>query len=74
MGFFRRERKEHEYALPPEPPEIPDSLVDDARAELEATKARDPEIDEERAKLLKIQRDNALGPRFWAAVGGRRIT
>ncbi len=72
MGIFRRKRLEREHFIPPEPEPIDTSMVDSATAELEAVSDRDAEIDAYRAKLLRIQRDNALGPRFWAAVGERR--
>lgn len=72
MGIFRRKRPEREHFSPPEPEPLDVSMVDDATAELEAVSDRDEEIEENRARLLKIQRDNALGPRFWAAVGERR--
>jgi hypothetical protein len=72
VGIFRRKRKDHERYSPPPPEPIDPSLVESATAELAAVSERDSEIEERRAKLLKIQKDNALGPRFWAAVGERR--
>lgn len=42
-------------------------------AQLREVESRDEEIEDGRARLLEIKRDNALGPRFWAAVGERRV-
>jgi hypothetical protein len=72
VGFFRNRHHRATY-VPPEPEEpVSESTVEEAREQLYAISERDSEIDGERAKLLKIQRENALGPRFWAAVGERR--
>lgn len=71
MGIFRRKRQERDTYVPPEPEPIDDSMVTDATVEFEAVSERDDEIEEARARLLRIKRDNALGPRFWAAMGER---
>jgi hypothetical protein len=72
VGIFRRKRPDRDTYVPPEPEPLNDSIVEEATAELEAVIAHDEEIDDARARLLKIHRDNALGPRFWAAMGERR--
>lgn len=74
MDIFRRKKREpaRKYVPPPPPPPL-ESNVEQARAEFETAVGRDDEIEENRAKLLEIRRDNALGPRFWAAVGERRV-
>lgn len=72
MGIFRRNQNRRERYTPPEPEPLDESIVEDATAELEAVSSHDDEIEQARARLLKIHRDNALGPRFWAAVGERR--
>lgn len=73
MGIFRRRRAERENYVPPEPEPLDESMVDAATAELEVVSERDVEVEEARAKLLKIKKDNALGPRFWAAMGERGV-
>lgn len=72
MGIFRRNRKEREPRTPIPPPPPLESTVDDAQAEFDEVSSRDEEIESGRARLLQIRRENALGPRFWAAMGERR--
>lgn len=72
MGIFRRKQHVREHFVPPEPEPLDPSMMDSATAELEAVTGLDEEVEANRARLLKIHRDNALGPRFWAAVGERR--
>ncbi len=72
MGFFSHKRRQ--YRPPPPPPE---DLVETVREveitaerQLQQAEEREPEIDRRHRKLEAIRRDNALGPRFWRAVGG----
>jgi hypothetical protein len=73
VGFFRRKKKH--YSAPPPSDELKSEVADAAStAEIQLTEARalEKEVDDRHAKVEKIKRDNALGPRFWAAVGERR--
>ena len=70
MGIFRRKRPERVRYSPPEPEPLDPRLHETAELELHRVEDRDEEIEQNRAALLKIRRENALGPRFWAAVGG----
>ncbi len=72
MGIFRRKRRESGYVLPPVPEPVDAGAVDEARATLHAAESRDEEIETGAGRLAKIQHENSLGPRFWAAVGEQR--
>jgi hypothetical protein len=72
VASLRRNRRAYR---PPPPP--PAALVEEIREveetaeiQLETARAREPEIEDRSRKLDRIKRDNALGPRFWRAVGG----
>ena len=78
MGFsWRSKRRNRKTYRVPDPPD--DSLRETVRdheetaeKQLSHAQAREDVIDAKRAKLLQIRRDNALGPRFWEAVGEHR--
>jgi len=78
VDFFKRKRKEYEHHLPPPPPpelvEKVQAVSDTAEIQLETAAARESDIEDRSAKSGKIKRDNALGPRFWQAVGEHRGT
>lgn len=75
MGFFHRNRDRETYRTPDPPsPEIEATVQDvteTAELQLDAAKKREPEVIRRHARLLKIQKENALGPRFWQAVSER---
>ena len=73
MVSFRR-RKRRAYRPPPPPPaelaEVVREVEITAETQLQQAQAREPEIERRTRKIERIKRDNALGPRFWRAVGG----
>lgn len=71
MGSSRKRRG---YRPPPPPPaEVVEAVSEaevTAELQLNHAKSREPEIAARSRKIDKMRRDNALGPRFWRAVGG----
>lgn len=79
MGFFNRKKKGRDGYRPPPPPSL--ELVEAVReveitaeTQLEVARTREPQIEKQAEHSERIRRDNALGPRFWQAVGERRQT
>jgi hypothetical protein len=68
-------KKHHEFRLPPEPPKAVgryfEAEIHIAEHRLAQAEERQPEIDERARTMERIHSDNALGPRFWKAVGGK---
>lgn len=79
MAFFwNRKKKKKGYRLPPPPPaELVEAIRETeitASRQLSEAEARELDIDARHDRLAKIDRENALGPRFWRAVGENRGT
>lgn len=74
MDFFNRKRREERetHVPPPPPPELEERIREvEITAELQRSEAqaREPDIEKRSQRSTRIKRDNALGPRFWQAVG-----
>jgi hypothetical protein len=74
---FSRRRKETYRPPPPPPPELVEAIRESeitAETQLDDAHARDNEVEEQTRRTREIRRKNALGMRFWEAVGERRST
>lgn len=75
MVFSRRKTR---HRLPPPPsPELVEKVREvetTAELQLETAESREEEIDRRTDRVRAIRRENALGPRFWQAVGEHRGT
>ncbi len=75
MAFLRRKRKERYTAPPPPPAELEEKVREvetTAEHQLNEARERDPEVERRHERTRRISRENALGQKFWQAVGEHR--
>ena len=74
MFWSRRHRKTPPAPKGSSPEDIERAKreADAARAQLHQVEAQAPQVETAAEKLVRIHRENNIGPRFWAAVGQRR--
>lgn len=77
MGFFTGKGKRRYVPPPPPPPELIETVREvevTAEVQLDRAQARDEDVNGRHERSKRIQRENALGPRFWQALGEHRGT